>query len=108
VLAHLVDLRAEVQDLPAAERETWLEDLRRDWRRAALDAADRALCEYAEKLTLSPGAMREEDLARLRACGLDDRSIHDAIQVIAYFNYINRVADAVHVDLEPGMEPYPG
>jgi alkylhydroperoxidase family enzyme len=43
----------------------------------------------------------------LRALGLDDRAIHDAIQVVAYFNYINRVADAVHVDLEPEMEPYP-
>jgi hypothetical protein len=28
--------------------------------------------------------------------------------VIAYFNYINRVADALHVDLEPDMPPYPG
>lgn len=43
----------------------------------------------------------------LRAAGLDDVAIHDAIQVVAYFNYVNRVADGVHVDLEPGMPPYP-
>ena len=43
----------------------------------------------------------------LRALGLDDAAIHDAIQVISYFNYINRVADATHVDLEPDMAPYP-
>jgi len=43
----------------------------------------------------------------LRDLGLTDEAIHEAIQVIAYFNYINRVADAVRVDLEPGMPPYP-
>jgi len=37
----------------------------------------------------------------LRGHGLDDAAIHDAIQVIAYFNYINRVADAVGVEDEP-------
>ena len=41
----------------------------------------------------------------LRAQGLDDETIHDAIQVISYFNYINRVAEAVGTDLEPEWEP---
>lgn len=44
--------------------------------------------------------MREADVAALRAEGFDDVAIHDAIQVIGYFNYINRIADALHVDLE--------
>ena len=79
-----------------------------DWRTADLTPQDRALCEYAEKLTLEPAAMSAKDVDRLRSVGFDDAGVHDAIQVIAYFNYINRVADAVHVDLEPGMEPYPG
>ena len=51
--------------------------------------------------------MTAADVATLRAAGFDDVAIHDAIQVISYFNYINRVADAVHVDLEPEMPPYP-
>ncbi len=51
--------------------------------------------------------MRAQDVDALRAQGLDDLAIHDAIQVVAYFNYINRIADAVHVELEPGMAPYP-
>ena len=79
-----------------------------DWKLAQLSASDSALCEYAEKLTCTPGAMAESDIDLLRAQGFDDHSIHDAIQVIAYFNYINRVADAVHVDLEPEMTPYVG
>jgi len=41
----------------------------------------------------------------LRAVGLDDAAIHDAIQVIAYFNYINRVAEGVGTDLEPEWDP---
>ncbi len=45
-------------------------------------------------------------MAALRAAGFDDVAIHDAIQVVGYFNYVNRVADAVHVDLEPEMPPY--
>ena len=47
--------------------------------------------------------MRDVDVAALRRAGFDDVSIHDAIQVVGYFNYINRIADAIHVDLEPGM-----
>ena len=65
------------------------------------------MCSYAEKLTRDPGAVTESDLTELRQHEFDDVAIHDAIQVIAYFNYINRVADAVHVELEPEMSPYP-
>ena len=61
----------------------------------------RALCNFAVKLTLTPGAVSATDVNGLRAHGWDDRAIHDAIQVIAYFNYINRVADAVGIDGEP-------
>jgi uncharacterized peroxidase-related enzyme len=76
-----------------------------DWRTAAFPPetaeVDRALCAFAEKLTRTPAAMAREDVAALRAVGLTDVDIHDATQVIAYFNYINRVADALGVDPEP-------
>jgi len=61
----------------------------------------RALCEFAEQLTLRPASIGPEEIARLHAVGLDDVAIHDAIQVIAYFNYVNRVADAVGIPDEP-------
>ena len=102
MLAHADDLRSEV---PGEEGERRARALLADWRTATLDTADRALCAFAEKLTLRPGEMTEADLAPLRAAGLDDRAIHDAVQAIAYFNYINRVADGLGVDLEPGMPP---
>ena len=72
----------------------------RDWRSAPLSAADRALCEFACRLTADPGAMRETDVAALRAAGFPDVAIHDAAQVAAYFNYINRIADSLGVDHE--------
>lgn len=77
------------------------------WRDADVDAQDAALLGFAEALTRTPGGMTERDVEALRAAGLDDVAIHDAIQVIAYFNYINRVADAVDVELEPEYPPHP-
>ena len=79
-----------------------------DWRQAELGEMDQALCAFADKLTRAPASMRAQDVEHLRSLGLEDVAIHDAIQVVSYFNYINRVADAVHVELEPEMEPYPG
>lgn len=61
----------------------------------------RALCDFALKLTLTPSAVSAADVDGLRAHGWDDPAIHDAIQVIAYFNYINRVAEAVGIEGEP-------
>lgn len=60
-----------------------------------------ALLRYAAKLTVRPWEMAEEDLAPLREVGLTDRDIVDANQVVAYYNYVNRVADGLGVELEP-------
>jgi uncharacterized peroxidase-related enzyme len=61
----------------------------------------RALCAFAVKLTRQPASVGRGDVDALRGQGLDDAAVHDAIQVIAYFNYINRVADAVGIEDEP-------
>ena len=66
-----------------------------------LDERTAALCRYALKLTIEPWAMSEADLAPLRELGLSDRDIVDANQVVSYFNYVNRVADGLGVELEP-------
>ena len=78
----------------------------RDWREAPLGPVDEALCSYAEKLTLRPTDMAESDILALRRAGLDDVAIHDATQIIAYFNYINRVADALGVEKENFIRPW--
>jgi len=77
-----------------------------DWRTIdALPDADAALCVFAEKATATPGDMGLADVETLRTHGFDDTAISDATQVIAYFNYINRIADCLGVDLEPEMTP---
>jgi NAD(P)H-hydrate epimerase len=60
----------------------------------------RALCTYALRLTRDPAIAGESDLEPLRALGLDDRAIVDANQVVSYFNYVNRIADGLGVELE--------
>ena len=73
----------------------------RDYREAELDPGVRALCDFAVKVTLDQSSLGVADVELLREQGWSDAAIHDAIQVIAYFNYITRVADAVGVDDEP-------
>lgn len=50
--------------------------------------------------------MTEEDIVTLREVGLDDRAIHDATKVISYFNYINRIADALGVERETWIQSW--
>ena len=78
----------------------------KDWRTAPLTPVDMALCTYAAKVTHRQTAMAPADLDALRAHGLDDRAIHDATQVIGYFNYITRVADALGVEPEEFIRPW--
>jgi len=91
-----------------AEADAFVHAIVRDWRTARLSHADRALCAFATKLTHTPHAMMPADLEELRAQGLDDRAIHDATQVIAYFNYITRIADALGVEPETFIPPWGG
>jgi len=98
VAAHAADLRDEANDPALAER------VKQDWRSAGLGETDAALCAHAEKLTLAPARMAQADVDALRATGLSDRAVHDAAQVIGYFNYINRIADGLGVDLEEEMK----
>ena len=75
-----------------------------DWRTAGLDPADRVLCEYTEKLTRVPATVGTDDIAKLRAAGFDDQGISSATQVIAYFNYINRIAEGLGVAREDWLD----
>ena len=72
----------------------------RDWRTAPLSPPDTALCEFAAKLTHHQEKIGPRDLDRLRDHGFDDRAIHDAVQIVALFNYYTRVADGLGVEAE--------
>lgn len=57
---------------------------------------------YALALTRDPGGMTASDVETLRAHGFDDAGIHDICHVAAYYNYVNRMADGLGVELEEG------
>jgi uncharacterized peroxidase-related enzyme len=114
VRAHQEDLRVEVAKELEADATVAAEDRARRADAFASDVASqgseaapdprlRALLQYGERLALAPGDMGQEHVEQLRSVGLDDRSIHDVTQVVAYFSYINRVADGLGVDPEPGF-----
>lgn len=66
-----------------------------NWRQANLPQREAALAAYAERLTLAPAEVTPADLEPLRAVGLDDHQLLEAIQVIGMFNMTNRVATAL-------------
>ena len=76
----------------------------RDFRTAELPGTLMALGEYAYKLTKTPQSMDESDVETLRSIGFSDEQILSANLVASYFNFINRLADGLGVDLEPWME----
>ena len=68
-----------------------------DYRTAPLSDQDRTMLEYVEKITRDATQVSREDHDRLRAVGFDDRGILQITLLASWFNYINRVADALGV-----------
>ncbi len=114
--AHANDLRAEVAhdwitlvETPAdstptdATLDAFVHQVVDNWRQCALSASVAQLLAFAEKVTRAPADVNESDIAGLREVGWSDVAIHDAVQVIAYFNYINRVANALGVEPEENL-----
>jgi len=59
---------------------------------------------FAEKLTATPHKMEKRDIDSLRKVGFKDPEIHDIVAVVAYFNFVNRMASGLGVELEPYWE----
>ncbi|KPL88406.1 hypothetical protein SE16_06230 [Ardenticatena maritima] len=91
---HGAALRRLVKD------ETLVRQLADDYTQAPLSPAERAMLDYAVKLTRTPWAVDETDIAALRNVGWDDRAILDIAQITAYFNYVNRLAEGLGIVLE--------
>jgi alkylhydroperoxidase family enzyme len=67
---------------------------------APIAEPDRVMLQYVVKLTKDATRISPEDHQRLRAVGFDDRGILQITLIAAWFNYINRVADALGVGRE--------
>lgn len=82
-----------------------VEALVKDPAHAPLDRRLRALVDFALKLTRAPASMRKEDVEQLRTAGLSDRAILEAAHVASYFNFVNRLAEGLGVELEEAHPP---
>ena len=80
--------------------------LRRDYRTAPITEQERVMCDYVVKLTRDAVQCSPADLDKLRAVGFDDKGVFQITLIASWFNYINRVADALGVGREnPAEKP---
>ena len=77
-----------------------MEALERDYTIAPITAQERVMVDYVVKLTKDATKVSKDDHARLRAAGFEDRAILQITLIASWFNYINRVADALGVGRE--------
>lgn len=78
-----------------------IQAIKADYTRAPIERKERAMVEYALKVTRSPGAVNEADTQELRDEGFTDSDILDMTFVASYFNFVNRLVLSLGVDLEP-------
>ena len=71
--------------------------LRRDYKTAPIDEQDRVMLDYAAQITRDATGVTPAHHERLRGAGFDDRAILQITLIASWFNYINRVADALGV-----------
>jgi uncharacterized peroxidase-related enzyme len=80
--------------------EAFVKALVEDYEGAPLSEADRVMLDYATKVTKDATRITPKDHERLRSVGFDDRGILQITLIASWFNYINRVADALGVGRE--------
>ena len=75
-----------------------------DYTKADLDPQTRGVLDYAVKLAKSPASMEKKDVEKLRSLGLSDEQILSTVLITAYFNVMNRLANALGVEVPPGRQ----
>jgi uncharacterized peroxidase-related enzyme len=80
--------------------EKMVEALKKDYTAAPISEQDRAMLDYVVKLTKDATKCSPADHEKLRSVGFDDRGILQITLIASWFNYINRVADALGVGRE--------
>jgi uncharacterized peroxidase-related enzyme len=89
--AHGEALRTESNDDPLVA------GIKRDYTQIPLPPAERAMLDYAVKLTVAPSTASEDDINTLRSHGFDDRDILDIVYVICLYNFNDRMANAMGI-----------
>ena len=78
-----------------------VEALERDYTTAPITSQERVMIDYVVKLTRDATKIQKDDHEKLQAAGFEDRAILQITLIASWFNYINRVADALGVGREP-------
>lgn len=87
--------------------QEFVDSLSRDYTQCQdLAPEDRAILDYAAKLTRKPASMVRTDVETLRQHGFDDPTILAINQVVGYFAYVNRVVKGLGVELEPHIDRF--
>lgn len=74
--------------------------LQEDYRTARISERERVMLDYVAQLTRDATGINRHNHERLRAVGFDDQGILQITLIASWFNYINRVADALGVGRE--------
>lgn len=77
-----------------------MDAIKKDYRAADLDVADRAMLDYVRRLTLAPASTSESDIVALREAGFGDKAILEINQIAGFFAWCNRTVDGLGVELE--------
>ncbi len=77
-----------------------IDALKKDYKTAPITEQERVMVDYVVKLTRDATKVWKDDHDRLRAAGFDDKAILQITLIASWFNYINRVADALGVGRE--------
>ena len=80
--------------------EELIDSLKRDYTTAPITDQERVMLDYVVKLTKDATRVSKDDHEQLRAVGFDDKAILQITLIASWFNYINRVADALGVGRE--------
>ena len=101
---HVANLRRimRVEGWRQADQESFLASIVKNHTTAPLAPPDRAMLDYAVKLTRGSSMMSADDIRKLRAARFDDRAIHDICAIASYFAFANRLADGLGVEAEEG------
>ena len=95
----MYDLRSETVN------QALVDEVADSWKESSLSEKQKAICYLAEKLTLSPGKINMDDINHVKKFGYADKEISEIVQIISYFNYINRVADGLGLEPENFIDP---
>ncbi|MBK9314487.1 MAG: peroxidase [Acidobacteria bacterium] len=87
--------------------ENMIAGLREDYTKAPISEQDRVMLDYVVQLTKDATRLAPQDHDKLRAAGFDDKAILQITLIASWFNYINRVADALGVGRGKKEDWYP-